>query len=420
MPKRSSTKISQSLIGRLNSKPDSDYTLYDAELPGFGLRVRTSGSMSFILKYRNTEGRQRFLTLGTHGPITVQDARQKAFKALAEISNNDDPMETRAARRAVLTIGELCDQYLEACEAGRVRFRRKSKSAESLVNDRSLVERHIKPCLGSKPISQLKSGDVEQLMSDVLEGKTAVRIKTGPRGLARVAGGPGAARKAVKLLSTIYNYALKTELVASNPCLHVDAPPPSSRTRWLSELEYRALGKALITAVGQGVNPIALSAIRALALTGCRRNEILGLKRQELDLEGRCLRLTRTKTGPQIRPCGAPALALMSELAAVHHSEWIFPARGKSSGIVNIRKPLVKVCDLAALEGVSAHVFRHSYATVAHELGYSELTIAGLLGHSAGSVTSRYAHHVDEALASAADRVSGTIAERMSLTVPAA
>lgn len=415
MPKRSSTKISQSLIGRLNSKPDSDYTLYDAELPGFGLRVRTSGSMSFILKYRNTEGRQRFLTLGTYGPITVQDARQKAFKALAEISNNDDPMETRTTKRAVLTIGELCDQYLEACEAGRVRFRRKSKSAESLVNDRTLVERHIKPCLGSKPISQLKSGDVEQLMSDVLEGKTAVRIKTGPHGLARVTGGPGAARKAVKLLSTIYNYALKKELVASNPCLHVDTPPPNPRTRWLSALEYMTLGKALIAAVGEGINPIALTAIRALALTGCRRNEILGLERSELDVKGHCLRLTRTNTGPQIRPCGAPALTVMSELATTHHSEWLFPARGKSGGMVDIRKPLLQVCDLVGLERVSAHVFRHSYATVAHEIGYSELTIAGLLGHSAGSVTSRYAHHVDDALASAADQVSTTIAERMNL-----
>ena len=64
---------------------------------------------------------------------------------------------------------------------------------------------------------------------------------------------------------------------------------------------------------------------------------------------------------------------------------------------------MVTLTGNAGLEEVTMHVLRHSYATVAHELGYSELTIAGLLGHRLGSVTSRYAHHVDHALADAAD-----------------
>jgi hypothetical protein len=64
---------------------------------------------------------------------------------------------------------------------------------------------------------------------------------------------------------------------------------------------------------------------------------------------------------------------------------------------------------------VTPHVFRHSYATVAFELGYSELIIAGLLGHRLSSVTSRYAHQVDHGLADAADRVSKEIAKRLGL-----
>jgi integrase len=79
------------------------------------------------------------------------------------------------------------------------------------------------------------------------------------------------------------------------------------------------------------------------------------------------------------------------------------------------RKPVINIRDLGALPDFTLHVLRHSFATVAHEIGYSELTIAGLLGHAQGTVTSRYAHHVDHALSSAADRVSATIAERMGL-----
>ena len=74
---------------------------------------------------------------------------------------------------------------------------------------------------------------------------------------------------------------------------------------------------------------------------------------------------------------------------------------------------MMAVCAEAKLDAVTPHTLRHAFATVAHELGYSELTIAGLLGHSAGSVTSRYAHHVDHAMASAADKVSATIGQRM-------
>ena len=70
---------------------------------------------------------------------------------------------------------------------------------------------------------------------------------------------------------------------------------------------------------------------------------------------------------------------------------------------------LARVCKLAGLTGVTPHVLRHSYASIAAELGFSELTIAGLLGHRAGSVTAGYVH-LDQALVIAADRVAAVIA----------
>ena len=72
-------------------------------------------------------------------------------------------------------------------------------------------------------------------------------------------------------------------------------------------------------------------------------------------------------------------------------------------------KLLNRVIERAGLTEVNVHTLRHAYASMALELGYSELTIAGLLGHRLHSVTSRYAHHVDRSLVSAADRVSAQI-----------
>jgi integrase len=68
------------------------------------------------------------------------------------------------------------------------------------------------------------------------------------------------------------------------------------------------------------------------------------------------------------------------------------------------------VCAQAKLKGVTPHVLRHTFASVAGDLGFSELTIAGLLGHSARGVTQGYVH-LDTALVVAADRVSARIAE---------
>jgi integrase len=66
------------------------------------------------------------------------------------------------------------------------------------------------------------------------------------------------------------------------------------------------------------------------------------------------------------------------------------------------------------LRGVTAHVLRHSFASIADELGYTEATMAALLGQRSGNVTRRYIHHLDRALVAAADRVADEIAAQMA------
>ena len=68
---------------------------------------------------------------------------------------------------------------------------------------------------------------------------------------------------------------------------------------------------------------------------------------------------------------------------------------------------------------MTPHVLRHSYASIAADLGFSELTIAALLGHRKASVTARYAHHADAVLLQAADAVADRVAELMGDARPA-
>ena len=90
--------------------------------------------------------------------------------------------------------------------------------------------------------------------------------------------------------------------------------------------------------------------------------------------------------------------------------EWLFPADRGEGHFIGVRKVLGRV---AARAGVTCtpHVLRHTFSSVAGDLGYSELTIAGLLGHSSKSVTSGYVH-LDIVLVAAADRVSSSLQQR--------
>jgi integrase-like protein len=62
-----------------------------------------------------------------------------------------------------------------------------------------------------------------------------------------------------------------------------------------------------------------------------------------------------------------------------------------------------------SISDVTPHVLRHSFASIANDLGFTEVTIAALVGHAKGSVTSKYIHTLDTALIMAADTISGYI-----------
>ena len=413
MPTRSKQNLTKRFLDSVAPLEGKEFIVWDASLTGFGVRVKPSGRKSFLYKYRTPDGRQRKVTLGSFGQITVEQARRLATAGLGKVASGHDPSQDRHDIKKAQTVGDLCDQYYADAEAGKILYRGKPKKASTLAIDKGRIERHIKPMIGRKQIAALTRQDVTKFMYDIRDGKTAITVKTGPRGLARVRGGMGTAKKAVSVLSAIYNYAIRSGMVEHNPCQYVERPADNKRTRFLNPEEYARLGLALNDQAISTQYTSASLAITILALTGCRRNEILALVRDEVDVTGRCLRLGDTKTGAQIRPCGKPALELLTQQLASHTSQFVFPSTKNNGPIINIRTPMGKVCKMAELENVTPHTLRHSYATVAHELGYSELTIAGLLGHSAASVTSRYAHHVDHVLADAADRVSGLIFDRL-------
>ncbi len=388
------------------SKPkEKDYIVWDNDLPGFGLRVFPSGKKSYLVQYRH-EGRTRRFTIGLHGPYTPDKARNRAMGLLGDIGDGADPSGDKAKAHKDMTIGQLCDLYLtEGCG---------TKKESTIATDTGRINRHIKPLLGKRLVRSITQADISKFLKDVASGKTKTDVKTKKRGRALVRGGKGTASRTVGLLGGIFTFAVQKGLRLDNPVHGVQKFPDKRNGRFLSPAEMGKLGKALKRAENKKVNPAAITAIRLLIFTGCRKSEILSLRWDHIDWDNKCLRLPDTKTGQKIVPLGAPALELLASTDKIEDTSFVLPSADKDKHYVGLQKAWETIRAWEGLDDVRIHDLRHSFASVAALSGDSLLMIGKLLGHKDPKTTQIYAHLADSAAQQSADKIAKQIEAAMN------
>ncbi len=391
-------------------------TIWDGAVRGFCAR-RQKNAVTYAVKFRTRDGRQRWATIGTHGsPWTPDTARKEARRLLGEVVTGADPVAEKKEARKAPTVAELCRDYLDDAEAGRLLVRGgKPKKPLTLASDRGRIEGHIIPLLGTMKVRAVTRKDVDAFMHKVAEGASVKpAAKTKPRGVSKLRGGRGVATRTVGLLGAIFSYAVEKGMRADNPAHRVRKFAENRRERRLSDDEYALLATATNAAEAAKVWAPSVACLRFLTLTGWRSGEALALRWSDIDTVRRVAILADTKSGRSVRPLSHAALDVLRTAPRIGKSELVFPASKGEGAMSGFKKFVRRIVALGGLPlDVTPHVLRHSFVSLGADLGLSEPTIAALVGHRGQSITSRYTHFADAPLLAAADAVANETLRRM-------
>jgi integrase len=379
-------KITKRAVDALKSAPDRDVLLWDDELPGFGVRCRPSGAKSYFLKYRTHGGRQRWLTLGAHGPLTPDQARAKALREKAAIGEGSDPSGERQRKRRESTVAEVADRYLSEHVAAH-------NKASTAAEARRIVETRIKRELGAIKITDLTRADIKawhQAMSAT----------------------PYEANRALAYCSKMLNLAaMDWQLRADNPSIGIKRFPERKRERFFSDDELAKIGEALSAAEQAGSeSPGFILLVRLLATTGMRLGEVLELLWSDIDLPGRAIRLRDAKSGARTVHLGAAAVSVLDSV----EDKCGYVIRGldpaKPLSINSAEKRWHRLRDRAGIPNGRLHDLRHTAGTFAALAGGSAFVVRDLLGHKTLAMTGRYVERAADMVRATADAVSSRVA----------
>lgn len=362
-------RITKRLVDALTPGATAHF-VWDGELHRFGVKVTPSGSKVYLVQYR-AGGRVWRVTIGRHGsPWTPETARARARQLLGHVDTGANPALDRREARDAETVTALVDRFLTE----HVDAKRRPSTAREY---RRLLAAHVRPA----PFGTLRVPDV-----------TAPDVATLHH---RLRGTPFMANRVLAVLGKMFALAERWRLrpPGNNPARGIEKYAEAKRQRFLTPDELVRLGAALTAAENEkSISTFAAAAIRLLALTGARRNEILTLEWAHVDRDRALLALPTSKTGAKTVHLNAPALAVLDALPRIGGNPYVIASPRGESHITDLKLPWSRVVAAADLEGVRVHDLRHSFASVGVAAGLGLPIIGKLLGHSQASTTQRYAH----------------------------
>ena len=343
-------------------KPEEKpFIVFDEKTQGFGVKIHPSGLKSFILDYR-FNGRQRRLVLGRYGVLTVDKARKEAIDKLGDLRDGTDPLEEKRKANRADTIKDLCKLYLE-----------KRSDKKSLRQDENRINNYIIPKLGRLKIESVRRADVERLHQQITES-----------------GAKYQANRVLSLISSLFRLAQRLGVVSEsfmNPCRNIERNKEKSRDRWVLPEEMPKLWDAIATVE----NPYIKSALQLLLLTGLRRNELLGLRWDNVNLNRKTIHLDDTKAGrPFDLPLSDFAVEIFLTIPKQDDNPFVFCGAKEGCHLVEIKRQWNRVRKDTGLEDVRLHDLRRTVGSWLATSGKSIPLIGRVLNQTSQHATAIY------------------------------
>ena len=327
---------------------------------GNGLCIPT-GARLWRFRYRHN-GNARMLSLGAWPAVTLADARQRRDEARKLVAQGIDPSAARKATKDAdaLTFEAIAREWLE----------RRDLAPATAKKHHWLLERHVLPVLGAKPISSITAADV----LGMLQGLEA-------RGLLETAG------RARSQVSVVFRHAVATLRAPGDPTVALRGAIKTPKvTHHAAITEPLKLGDLLRALHAYRGGFVVASALKLAPLLFVRPGELRDAEWSEIDLDAAtwCIPAHKMKMrASHIVPLSSQAVAILRELQALTgRGQYVFPSP-RTSG-----RPMSENAVTAALRALgydgdtmTAHGFRSTASTLLHEQGYPSDVIERQLAH---------------------------------------
>ena len=375
-------RLTDAAIAKLRPEP-LEFTVWDTRVPGLGVRVRPSGLRTYIHLLKSAAGVKK-VSLGPATSRGIEEVRRECLATAAAVGE-----ERETVREDVPLFRDFVSgAWKTAC------LDHWKPSTRRVTN--RVLRSQLLPAFGAARLDRITHLMVVRWFDAY--SQTA----------------PGGANRILDVLRQILNHAIVCGHIATNPTRSLRRNPRAKLTRFLSREEIQRLHRVLDShAEGSESARQQADIIRLLLLTGCRKGELVRLRRKEVN--GDHLNLSDSKTGPRRVLLNARAREIIERRMNQGESPWVFPSgtcpsRPQGDGLYLwyiVRRT-------AGLEDVRLHDLRHTVATHAVMQGIPLPIVARLLGHRRPDMTLRYTHVGDAEVEATAERIGQTIAVLMA------
>jgi len=358
----SSGSFTRASINKMHCPPGKFEALFwDTACRGFGIRALTSGRRSWIYQYRDEHRRTRRIAIGDVSAVNLDTARAVARQHAANVTQGANPSVQRKAKRSAITVLDVIEAYLRDAKT-----RRRPRSYKETER---YLRRHAAP-LHHERAETLRRQDIAKLLDRVA-----------------ATSGPVAANRLRAALSALWTWGLRTGLIEadSNPVSFTLKQVEKPRERTLTDEELKAIWKA--TDGGGEYDRI----VRLCLLTGCRREEIGGLRWDEVHDDQLKIGTERMKGGVAHEVPLLPAI--VETLPVRREGVCIFGGCGAGfSGWSRAKTALdAKLAKAGhSLTRWTLHDLRRTFSTRLHDAGIEPLVVEALLAHKQQGVAAVY------------------------------